>query len=394
MNLGKAVFLALFVFPSFCFSQKIFWPMDTVIKRCPVIIEGKIVNVTRAYWNIQTRTSKMHEPFRSYIIQVYKVFKGDLNEKYVEVPIVGGQIDSIAVVVCDGISMPTNGATGIFYLRFPPDSDWSAQFYDSGDTLAKHHVMNVYWDPYNYDASWTKPQRLLENIERNLYRHIEQITGIKRRVISTPLIDDSSVVNWLRKNHKENLNGKEGLVMSFFRPNISKDKKTLSFSLNAKSTAGNTDLNSMTIAVHYNTHMFGAYIVKNKNLEWGNDNIPHYAGTQLPPDESYTKNGYDFQVEDLDSSSFSITIKRLHGASGFMQIGNNTITKLELSIKNTDGNTGLYFANDKCKASYFDYGTKPEIRPFSYVYGKQDADIPLSYLYFPEIYKIYPDTIR
>lgn len=160
--------------------------MDTVLKNAPVIIEGKVIYVTPAYWNVQTKHSYGHEPYRSYIVKVYKVFKGDVNQQYIEIPIVGGQIGDMVVTVLDGPSMLPIGKIGLLFLTFPPDTDWSAQFYNSGDSLANHFIMEPYYRPYNYDAMWNEPKIYLYDIEKNFYQHIEAITGRKRTIISTP----------------------------------------------------------------------------------------------------------------------------------------------------------------------------------------------------------------
>ena len=186
MDLYKIILVVLLILPSFCFSQKMFLPMDSVIKRSPIIIEGKVINVTPPYWNTQTKSSRMHEPFRSFIIQVYKVFKGKLKQKYVEIPIVGGEIGNTIVTVSDNTNMPDKGNAGIFYLEIPSDPNWSKQFYNSGDTLANHYILQPFYDPYNYDALWSRPQIYLQDKETNLYQHIEKLTGRKRKIISNP----------------------------------------------------------------------------------------------------------------------------------------------------------------------------------------------------------------
>jgi hypothetical protein len=81
MNLSKTFILLFMYIPLYSFPQRIYAPIDTVIKRCPVIIEGRIVYITPAYCNIETKSSFGHEPYRSFIIQVYKVFKGNFSWK-------------------------------------------------------------------------------------------------------------------------------------------------------------------------------------------------------------------------------------------------------------------------------------------------------------------------
>lgn len=65
-----------------------------------------------------------------------------------------------------------------------------------------------------------------------------------------------------------------------------------------------------------------------------------------------------------------------------------------MKVLNTEKQIGLKFIEEKSYASYFNYYSKPKVSPYAYIYYKNDADIPLSYLYFPRIYKVYPDTIH
>jgi hypothetical protein len=167
------------------FSQKEWLPLDTVIKNCPVIVEGRVVAITPSYWNAQVEGSRMHSIFTSYIIKVYTVFKGDLMGKYLEVPIMGGVVDSFAMGVSDGVTMPSKDERGLFFLSVMKEAE-AKLFYNSGDTLTKHSIMDAYYDPINYDANYTRLPMYLQDKEKNLFQLIERITGVKRKDITYP----------------------------------------------------------------------------------------------------------------------------------------------------------------------------------------------------------------
>jgi hypothetical protein len=84
----------------------------------------------------------MHMPLHSYIVKVYKVFKGNLKSRYIELPVVVGTIDGTVAMISDGVSMLNKGETGMFFLAPPPYKGWDRQFYNSGDKLAHHHILS------------------------------------------------------------------------------------------------------------------------------------------------------------------------------------------------------------------------------------------------------------
>lgn len=86
-----------------------------------MIVEGKVVSIPPAYWGGQMI-------YTSYVVQVYKIFKGGINTTFIEIPLEGGIVgnDILSIPSCGTLSLAGLGQTGIFFLNNPNISDSTA----------------------------------------------------------------------------------------------------------------------------------------------------------------------------------------------------------------------------------------------------------------------------
>ncbi len=365
-----------------CWASRIDIPIDTVIKRSPIIIEGKVISVPPAYWADRTI-------YTSYIIQVYKVFKGNLTTQYIEIPMVGGQVgnESVEIASCGTLSLAGKGQTAIFFLTTPNSLDTNAKkmFFNSGDTIAKHFIIHPYYDALDFND--------YKNIERDLYRHIEKLTGQKRKIISRPEVEDPDTRNWLIQNNKQNLFQAVGLSLNISHSELGFEPNTFDLWINSKSSVGYTDLNSLEFAVKYDTKTFGTFVVKNKNVEYNNPNTHHFWKWETIPAILLGDSAYQTKITDLDSSTILISIKATNIKKGVFQIGKELVALLRFNIIDFNSTTNFSFVTDKTKGKYYDY-EHSEISSFNYIFCNKGLNISPQSMLAPFVSDFSPDIIQ
>ncbi len=382
-TLTKIFLWFFFVGPTqVCSASRIYIPIDTVIRHSPIIIEGKVVSVTPAYW-----ASRMI--YTSYIVQVYKLFKGNLTAKFVEIPMEGGTVgnESLDIPSCGTLGLLGREQTGIFFLNTPNplDTNTNKRFLSSGDTIAKNFIVHPYYDALGYGG--------YANIERDLFKHIEQLTGQKRKTISRPEVEDAEIKTWLIANNKQDLFQAVGIALNISHSELGYGQKTFDLWIDAKSTVGFTDLNSFQFVVKYNPTTFGTFAVKNKNVQFNNMQIGYSWKWESVPKTLLGDTAYQTQITDLDSSTLLISIKAIDTSKNIFQVGKDLIALLHFNIKDFSSTTNISFVADKASGKYYDYENS-KISPLKYVYCCKGLDIsPHSYL-APIVTNFSPDTIR
>ena len=173
--------------------------LNSKINKASLIVEGRVTE-QHSFWNddhtIIYTANKLH---------VYKLFKGHLITKEVEVITQGGNVGNKCLVVSDVLQLQKD-EIGIFFL------------YENAQKLRSPITKNILFDVYSsaqgflrYDEEGTTayaPFAKYENIEQTLFNVIEKYTGIKEKIIDTVLKLNDGVVS----------NGTAGAVISSFAP--------------------------------------------------------------------------------------------------------------------------------------------------------------------------------
>lgn len=146
------------------------------IAKAGLIVEGEVVEKT-SFWN-EERTMI----YTSNIVRIYKIFKGDINEKTIEVLTQGGAVGGSFVHASDLLELE-KGKSGIFFCK-PNNLHLKSPV--SGKIL---------WDVYSSKQGFLKynleediasaPFVKYEKIEDRLYPLLQQETGINMRIISS-----------------------------------------------------------------------------------------------------------------------------------------------------------------------------------------------------------------
>ena len=85
-------------------------PIESRILESSTIVEGKVIK-QQAFWGESQRII-----YTSNLIEIYKVFKGTIEENTIEVITTGGRIDNEALVASPSLTLGL-GQTGIFMLK-------------------------------------------------------------------------------------------------------------------------------------------------------------------------------------------------------------------------------------------------------------------------------------
>jgi hypothetical protein len=156
------------------------------VSKSDAIVEGKVIG-TDGFLGLKGSV------FTSVIIQISKIFKGDIKDTIVELVIEGGTIPSgpykgaITAAIDGCCPLLYKGMGGMFFLRQNNSSIQSGKkiqsyFYLQGLSLFYYHT-----DPFNPPA--TGPDQQYHDLEKELYEPIEAITGSPRKTIGPNLIE-------------------------------------------------------------------------------------------------------------------------------------------------------------------------------------------------------------
>jgi hypothetical protein len=363
-------FLITFLQSYFSYGSKIMISFEEKVGRSPVVIEGRYLYHTAAYM----RGGMI---YTSFIFEVNKVFKGTLNRRYIEIPIQGGTVGntSVSIASCGNVSI----GSGILFLSVPNQVPFETTPFNSGDTLAEHFIVDAYYDALLYDLEYISTPVYLENVEHNLYRKIESLTHIKRKIIQNPEPQNPKIHEWLKQNNKSDMLRQHGIHLSLHKSQyIAEPINRYSVDVWATSTSGFTDLNQAEITIHYNPETFGTYAVKNERVM-----ITHIY---------MSGKAYDIDLADLDSSNIIVRIKMVNKKKGVFQLKNN-LCGLYFKVLNMESTGRINFVYSKCSAKYYDY-EKSKIIKYAYIYSADTTKYNFTCNLQPIIDSFYPDTLR
>ena len=369
-----------------CFGSRIYWPTDEVIKKSPIIIEGKVISVPPAYWS-----SRMI--YTSYIVQVYKLFKGNLQREFIEIPMEGGWVgdEGVDIPSCGTLGILGKGQTGIFFLSDPPNYDPGKTISPSGDTIAKNFVIHLYYDCMGSGKDPWSQATIPANIEHDWYQYIEKLTGQKRKIISRPETDDIEVRKWLIQNNKPEFLKATGLSLNFVHSEIGRSN-TFNLFVDVKSNVGFTDLNKLEFAIKYDPAAFGTFVVKNKNVEFNKPQIAHTWKWEGLSKIILSDSAYKKTIIDLDSTTILITISALDTSKGIFQIEKELIAFMCFKIKDMSSKAAFSFVPKKTKGKYYDY-EHSKISSFKYIFCNNYTDVSVYTFLAPVVTDFYPDTL-
>lgn len=175
---GQAGFIfgCLILCFSFARSQGLY-PVSTEQKiiNSTLIVEGKVISRKSAWNNSHTMI------YTTSQVEVYKVFKGTLQKKTVDIITIGGAVDGYLIQATHLLELNKNDV-GIFFLR--PDKTQNAP----ADITPVHEVYSSSQGFYKYNLklkSASAPFIEYNDIEKQLYRDLRNKTGRSPEIKNT-----------------------------------------------------------------------------------------------------------------------------------------------------------------------------------------------------------------
>ncbi len=152
--------------------------IEKKISKASLIVEGKVID-QHSFWN-----NKHTVIYTSNTVQVYKLFKGKIILKQIEILTQGGSVGNRCLVVSDLLQLRKN-ETGMFFCL------------ENALQLHSPFTKNILYDVYSSDQGFLKydlenneayaPFADYKNIAENLYSVINKRTGKTQKIIDASL---------------------------------------------------------------------------------------------------------------------------------------------------------------------------------------------------------------
>ncbi|MBK8565625.1 MAG: hypothetical protein IPN76_20335 [Saprospiraceae bacterium] len=354
-------------------------PLAAKVGTSPIVIEGTVIDNGSAYF------PKSKGIWTSRLVEVNRVFKGEIEHEVIEIIVSGGQLGGISQDMSHGqIYLPTKGTSAIFFLLSP----WESNVWLDGQMIDSLSPYPVYYE-YGYDPLSLYPNSsdyysFQKNVELNTYQAIEKAAGQPRKNIRLPAVPDSAFVDWAVKNPRQYPVREIGLEYQLLKKYGPKSPDTTEVHLAVRSPISHSYLTKSKVVIRYSPLAYGDSIVAKGNLRhYVRKRKPEYAnftyGVILPP-ESYV-----FELKDLSDSTFQIEISRPVGEGDYFQVtpfsrGNKVlpampVVDLKIPILNKEANIGLDFVEQKTTTTHFhfDFEQNKEV-PYKYVWLNDPTD--------------------
>ena len=152
--------------------------IEKKIDKASLIVEGRVID-QHAFWNAGHTMI-----YTANTVQVYKLFKGKIISKQIEILTQGGSVDNRCVIVSDLLQLRKN-ETGMFFL------------YENAMKMHSPFTKNILYDVYSSAQGFLKydlendeayaPFANYKNITQNLYNIILKRAGAFKEIIDSSL---------------------------------------------------------------------------------------------------------------------------------------------------------------------------------------------------------------
>jgi hypothetical protein len=166
---------ALIVIASPAFSQITELPFSQKVKNATDIFEGKVIRKS-CFWNEQHSLI-----YTSNIIEIYKVFKGNIHSTEVEIITEGGMVDNEMQAASSTLELSEN-SIGVFMTE--PSIVTNLKTKDSKTPAFKVYGSTQGFIIYDLSEKMAAdPFKKYNNIKKDVYKAIKRETGLSYRVV-------------------------------------------------------------------------------------------------------------------------------------------------------------------------------------------------------------------
>lgn len=374
-------------------------PLKDKVGKSPIVIEGTPLEEEGGYYHKGNIWSRR-------LVEVNKIFKGDVKAGVVEVITQGGQMGNRFQSLSHGqIGLPGKGETAIFFLQPPTPSDdpWNGSGVDS---LSPYPVYYVYgYEPLVLYPGGSQATSFTLDIERHTYQAIEAAAGQQRQNRILPAVDKEGFETWAIEHNLSVPIRELGLEYVIIPQNPAKYQDSISFYIGINSPASHSYLARGRFMLQYNPAVFGDSIVSKGRLDFQPmQQSAFYAenysfGKRLPPAS------YLFSLKDRSDSTFQVEFRRPEGDTSLFQVTpfqdvfttmeGLPLIRLSLPIRNREESMNIGFVTPETEYGHyrFDFEHNKEVH-YRFVRAQGGITLPASAFREPQVTGISPGTLR
>ncbi len=290
------------------FAQKNY-PLKDRVKISDVVLEGKILS-KHAFWDEERKLI-----YTANIVEVYKIFKGNLGNSQIEILTFGGEIDGKGQYHSDEIKFG-EGNEGIFFCKYHE--------IDKKNQLMPCHLPISYnFDKVNFPI--TDTHNKYENLENEVYMPIEM--GCKsQRVSIAKNTWEKQYERWLALGNQVNTNGGDGPEVFYSFENVhysGASNQFLEVDIYARSSFNGIEYGDGVLYIEYNPQTFGSNMATNGQVSLSSGTIT-------------TSADYTLSITDETAQKLKINIDALQNPTNLTVIGTvkENLCHLQIDITN------------------------------------------------------------
>lgn len=332
-----------------------------------IVIEGTVISSNRGFYQ--------NTIYSSCVVEVNKIFQGNINERIIEIIVMGGSLGDISVSISHGqIILPSEKSTAIFRIKELAKEKYHQEFieltpfklfYGRGQPISIFPKLSQRYDR--------------KNIEKEIYQKLESESGRKRNNLFLPATNDIDAISYSMKNKLLIPNRKKGLVYRLTPVIDTKKEDKIGFHVHMASTNSVSYLQKGELIIEYNSLVFGDSIVSKGKLEY---EIPRNFDKGNSAKYNAIPEHFEVSLEDLTTNKFKIEWENTLGIDSCLQLFPekrgifsatlyfSPIEKEELTNLKLIGidSANLQYDYEQKKVTPFEYTATQDIRPYQAQY--------------------------
>lgn len=327
---------------------------DTKKEDKEIVIEGTVISSNRGFFQ--------NTIFSSCVVEINTIFKGEIEEKVIEIFVMGGSLGEISVSMSHGqIILPQLNTTAIFRIKELEENNPQKELMTLTPYKLFYGIAEVKMlfplNSYNNQG----------NIEKEIYQKLEIEFNRKREKILPPKTVDEIAIKYSAENRQLLPNRKTGIVYKLNPIHETKKVDFLGFNLHISSANSATYLHKGELIIEYDNEAFGDSIVTKGDLIY---DIPRNYKINNGSRSNAIPKHFEVKITDIDSNKFKIQWINQNTLDSCIQLlpQNKGIyaAQLYFTPKQIDKPAKIKLKSEESKNLMYDY-LIDKIIPYEYV---------------------------
>lgn len=263
-----------------------------------IIFEGTVIATDRKFYQ--------NTIYLSCVVEVNSVFKGSIDERVIEVFVLGMDISH------GQIGLPPKNSTAIFKIKDHEKGNY-------GKELIELTPFKLYAGVGQIQTLFPKSiyDYKTVHIEKDVYQKLESESGRKRENIFLPATIDEVAIEYSKRNKLLLPNRKKGMVYKLSPVQASKRENYIGFHVHMASTNSVAYFDSGELIIEYNVKAFGDSIISKNRLVY---DIPRNHRIGSASRDNAVPEQFDVSLKDIASDRFKIEWKNRGGMDSCLQL--------------------------------------------------------------------------